>query len=437
MRSTRVRLLSLFLAAATLGAVLVLSGNVTAQEQARAGKKPAPAAARFPDFRDQPPKGWNKPVFRLSQDYPQVEPKAEDYPWKKLDFRTQYKDYMEAVLRYALEGNLEVDWDIARNPVRKWYHAPWMHWGANGREFIHGLTNERASLPGELARTQTSTFQNWAVGMYNPPGGYVVGRVWRDPDNPDPAAARFPDGTVALKLLFTQADPSQVSYLKDAKEWQAHIFEQTVVPPNPAGRRSIQTVRLLQIDISVRDSRADSTTGWVFGTFVYNGNLPGPRPWDRLVPVGLMWGNDPKVTMGQARKGHVLKETVTNASSQVPFQHLGWGGRLNGPVDHPNSSCLSCHAAAQWPNGGQLMPPRQVEQDSEEWMKWFRNVKAGEPFTEGSVSLDYSLQLSAGLHNFHEWREMVSTRGGVSFEPPVSRAPEAARPASAAGGGGG
>lgn len=433
MRIARVRLLSVFLIAVTLNAVFVLSKNVTAQEQPRAGK-PAVAKVVFPDSRDVPPKSWDKPVFHLSQDYPQVEPTAEDYPWKKLDFRTQYKDYLEAVLRYALEGNIEVDWDLARNPVRKWYHAPWMHWGPNGREFIHGLTNERASLPGELARTQTDTFQNWAVGMYNAPGGYVIGRVWRDPENPDPAAARFPDGTVALKLLFTQADPAQVPYLKDAKEWQANIYESTVVPPNPAGRRAIRTMRLLQIDVSVRDSRADSTTGWVFGTFVYNASLPGARPWDRFTPVGIMWGNDPKVTIGQVRRGELLKETVTNASSQVPFQHLGWGGRLNGPVDHPNSSCLSCHSAAQWPAAGQLMPPRNVEQDSAEWMKWFRNVKSGEPFTPGSVSLDYSLQLAAGIHNFNEWKEMVKTMGGA-VNTHLPSHPVEARPTRAGTGG--
>lgn len=34
-------------------------------------------------------------------------------------------------------------------------------------------------------------------------------------------------------------------------------------------------------------------------------------------------------------------------------------------------------------------------------MLWFRNVKATQAFSAGQVSLGYSLQLSAGIHNFH------------------------------------
>ena len=369
--------------------------------------------AAFPDARDRPPTGWTGPVFKLSQEYPQFQPKPEDYPWKVFDYRTQYKEYLAAVLKYSLEGNVETDWDISKNAVRKWYHAPWLHWGRNGREFIHGLTHERVALPEELARTQTGTFQNWAVGMYNAPGGYVVGRVWRDPDNPDPAAAKFPDGTVALKLLFTQAPVSQVPYLKDAKEWDAYIYETTAVPTNPLGKRTVQTLRLLQVDVAVRDTRANDTTGWVFGTFTYNGSLPGNSPWEKLTPIGLMWGNDPKLTMAQLRRGIAPKETVTNAAAAVPFQHLGWAGRLNGPVDNPSSSCLSCHAVAQWPVAAPLVPPRNVEQDSAQWLEWFRNVKAAEPFTAGAVSLDYSLQLAVGMQNFYEWQELVRTKGGA------------------------
>ncbi len=53
---------------------------------------------------------------------------------------------------------------------------------------------------------------------------------------------------------------------------------------------------VLQIDVAVKDSRASGTTGWVFGTFNYNSAASGARPWDKMVPVGLMWGNDPLLT---------------------------------------------------------------------------------------------------------------------------------------------
>jgi hypothetical protein len=371
----------------------------------------------FPDSRDKPLAGWSGPVFQLSQDYPSEKPTAEEYPWKKWDFKTQWKEYMRSVLDYCLEGNTEVDWVVQHNKVRRWYHAPWMHWGRNGREFIHGLTYEREARPGELSQRQTSVFQNWAVGIYNGPGGYVIGKVWKDAENPDLESARFPDGTVSIKLLFTQAPVDQVPYLKASKEWDAYIYLTTTIPPDAQGSRMVASLRLLQVDLAVRDSRADETTGWVFGTFTYNGEINGRTPYDRLVPVGLMWGNDPRVTVAMVRNGTTLKETRINPSTDLPFQHLGWAGRLNGPVDNPISSCLSCHSCAQWPAADPIVPPRTAKPDAIEWMRWFRNIRADEPFTNGSRSLGYSLQLAVGIQNFYAWREVSITKGGHSNGP--------------------
>ncbi len=371
----------------------------------------------FPDSRDKPLPNWSGPVFQLSQDFPTSEPKTEVYPWRKIDFKTQWKEYMKSVLDYCLEGNIEADWVLQSNKVRGWYHAPWLHWGRNGREFIHGLTYEREARPGELAQTQTSIFQNWAVGMYNAPGGYVIGEVWKDPDNPNIKAAKFPDGTVGIKLLFTQASVDQVPYLKGAKEWDAYIYQNTTIPPDAQGPRTVVSLRLLQVDIAVRDSRADETTGWVFGTFTYNGEMEGKTPYDRLVPVGLMWGNDPNVIVAMVRDGAILRETRINFSSDLPFQHLGWAGRLNGPVDNPISSCLSCHSSAQWPAADPTVPPKTAKPDSAEWMRWFRNIPSDQPFTVGSLSLGYSLQLAVGIQNFYAWKTISASRGGYSNVP--------------------
>src|SRR5206468_1101099 len=153
---------------------------------------PPPGAPVFPDAHDPPPAGWTGPVFKLSQSYPTTQPAGGSQPWKAFDFRTQSAQYLQAVLNYALDGNLAVDFDGNRNAVRKWYHTPWLHATNLGREFIHGLTRERSSRPRELHANQSSTFANYAVGFYNPTGGYVIGQVWKDADNPDPSAARFP-----------------------------------------------------------------------------------------------------------------------------------------------------------------------------------------------------------------------------------------------------
>jgi hypothetical protein len=394
-----------------VAAVALLSGSALGQT--------APAITGFPDAREPPTPGWKGPVFRLSQSYPTTLAAPENYPWKKFNPKTQPEDYLRAVLAYAIEGNDAVDWDGASNTVRKWYNAPWLHWGRNGREFIHGLTYERVSLPGELASTQTQSFQNWAVGYYNARGAYAIGQVWRDPTDPKPANATFPEGSVSVKLLFTQATVDQVPYLKSSKEWEANIYSSISVPTNPNAPREIAKLRLLQIDVAIKDS-ASAETGWIFGTFTYNGLLPGNSVWDRTVPIGLMWGNDPNLTVRAARKGEVPKEEWLNPSLDVPFQHLGWAGRLNGPVDNQISSCLSCHSTAQWPPKASLVPLRGVVPDSVEWMTWFRNIKGStETFSSGTTSLDYSLQLASGISNFYEWKDLIDRLGGNTISKGV------------------
>jgi hypothetical protein len=353
-------------------------------------------AATFPDAHDAPPAGWAGPVFHLRQDYPSAPPAAEVYPWKAVNFRTRPLEYLNRVREYAFAGNTAVDFDPARNALRAWYHAPWMHAGNNGREFIHGLTKERGSRKGELDPNQDSNgnqpWENWAVSVYNAAGGHVIGQVWRDPQHPDPAAARFPDGTLAVKLLFTQAPVSQVPYLQGSIEWLADTGRVT------RGGSAPEVLRLLQMDVAVRDSRANASTGWVFGTYVYDAQAPGASAWERMVPLGLMWGNDPT----RLAAGSVLKQTWINPAVRT-FQHLGQGGRLNGPVDNPASSCLSCHARAQVSSDlgsvvdGSDFPP--ANPTLLELKKYFRNIKAGAPFTAGAQALDYSLQLRQGILN--------------------------------------
>ena len=44
--------------------------------------------------------------------------------------------------------------------------------------------------------------------------------------------------------------------------------------PKATSPRAVLSVRLLQIDVAVKDDRVSDMTGWVFGTFVYGGG-----PW--------------------------------------------------------------------------------------------------------------------------------------------------------------
>lgn len=361
---------------------------------------PSSQEQQFKDHRYEriPIPGYSGPEFRLSQDYPSTRPTNEPRPWEAFSFMTQSEQYLMSVLAYAMEGNLEVGWAGQNNSVRKWYHVPWLDAGANGREFIHGLTLERASRPRELHPSQTSFWGNYAVGLYNPVGGYIVGKVWEDHDNPDAAAARFPNGTVAVKLLFTTASVTEVPYLKGAFEWDAYVRTRGSQP------LAIQKVRLLQIDVAVRDTRANSTTGWVFGTFQYDGNAPGRTPWEKMKPVGLMWGNDPTLTQARYVQGRrPVQSKIINRVIGGAQQHLGHNERLNGPVDNSASSCLSCHSTASDPNFQPSVPPTQINGQpitDAQRMRWFRNIRSGHSFDPERTSLDYSLQLSEGIRRF-------------------------------------
>ncbi len=356
----------------------------------------------FCDAEMAPIAGWTGHVFHLSQNYPSAAPQ-DVQPWLKLDPTTQSNDYLKAVLAYFYEGNIQSDvessFDPASNHVRGWYHAPWQDTGTNGREFVHGLTRERVSQasPPELDPHQKHAWNNYAVGFYNAPGGVAIGRVWANHGAPNAAAATMPEGTVAAKLLFTTATTSEVPFLQGAPQWNAYIYSNVNSTSPGSSPRAVIPVRLLQIDVAVKDSRVASTTGWVFGTFVYGGG-PGGAPgtgWTNVAPVGTMWGNDPGFVPGSGS----LKET--NINQAVHMLHLGYQGRLNGPVDNKASSCLSCHSTAGVP-GSAMLPPTGSDP-----AHWFRNVPSGQPFDPGSVSTDYSLQLAVGIRNFGTQRALL------------------------------
>lgn len=373
---------------------------------------PATVNGRFADSREKPPADYKGPVFKLSQDYPQQLPAEENLPWMKYDFKTQMPEYMAAVLDYILDGNVEANFAAQKNETRKWFHAPWLHYGVSGREYTHGLTMERNSRPGELSYGQTKQYQNWGIGMYNPRGAYTLGQVWKDPENPNVSNVKFPEGAVSFKLLFTEAPVKDVPYLKGSPELTANIYKESASPMPEDMPKSLRNVRLLQIDVAIKDKRA-TETGWVLGTFVYDGKMNNPNPWRNVKPVGVAWGNDPDVTRMKAFLGETLKEQTLSRDPELPPQHLGWGGRLNGPVDNPNSSCMSCHSKAEWPQKD-VMPPKTYEYDSKDFMKWFSNVKGGESYTPGSNSLDYSLQLSEGLKNYHKWKDDQAKKNASS-----------------------
>jgi hypothetical protein len=92
---------------------------------------------------------------------------SKEAPWKMYDFDTQPEEYCKVIKAYCWEGNVNHEFRIEENKIREWYHAPWMHYNQNGREPINGLTFERPTPAGELAKSQTRILQCWAIGFYN------------------------------------------------------------------------------------------------------------------------------------------------------------------------------------------------------------------------------------------------------------------------------
>jgi hypothetical protein len=430
---------------------------------------PAPAVCTRGTFADyhlqgQPgDPGEGVPTFELSQQYPDALPAAETLPWTDLDVSTfsdtVASDYIDAVFAYVLEGNLEVDWVAQDNAVRTWYHAPWLDATKFGREYLHGLTRERDAQAGTLAPTQTDLAQTWSIGAFNARGGWAIGQMWCDPDQPDPDRLNpdpsvpnsLPDGTVIYKLLFTTADSTQVPLLEGTKEWQADI---AVLPPAAGGStttvadpaRATGTVHLIQIDVAVRDDRLP--LGWAFGTFAHVAGSGGV--WNDMIPVGLQWGNDPGLTKDLHDRGRQPVDQWINPTflseiarfdtapaaaepGDVPnryFGHLGWAGRLAGPLDNPMSSCMSCHMTAGVP-AVPIVPSAQATE--RERLAWFVDTPSGVAFSPAltdsagpivRTSTDYSLQLSMGMGNFlaancnaEVTREVVSPRGPERASP--------------------
>lgn len=412
---------------------------------------PIPEGRPFADYdlNFAPPAGAE--TFELSQDFPSGYDETETFAWEAIDFREEPFEYMQAVYEYGLEGNIEVDFAGQRNPIRTWYHAPWLNGdgtcGGNGREYHHGMTRERNSPPFELHRDQSGHAENWAVGMYNDRGGYTLGRVWSlDDGYPDPSASAFPPNTVAFKLLFTTAPVSAVPFLEGSLEWTGNVYPDR----NTKGVRRDSTLRLLQIDMAVRDPRLDDATGWVFGTFIYDASRGGATPWDNMAPVGLAWGDDSDVTAEMHRDGSfvnpALRQTVLNSElverpdepdpQRAYMRYFGLGSRLDGPVDNPISSCISCHGRS-----GTSLSDTVDGRGYPRSMANFRNTRADFPqadfdtyFAEvphGAyrvqdagreyMTLDYSLQLAVGIRNFYQnLRGRAVASGAAAGAEPLS-----------------
>ncbi len=376
--------------------------------------------------------------------------------------------YVQSILDYVKQGQ---DDNLADNVgfrtrvggKTRWFNVPWMAYDPTaGREFVHGTTNERTAHVAELApgneRPLANTtaavgakphhnahpdfrgtgmlaevvsmdcekefpygFETWSVGYYNEWGGYAIGKSFPRNGLPHlvdfmgskiPDGLPFPEGTVVVKVLTTNAPTRCVKVLEGAPEW--HVNRHKLAADGYDCEREVQTSRVLQVDVAVTDRR--SPTHWVYSTFAYDGQSTGKTFWDRLVPLGVQWGADPWSFPAVTENTSLpLQQTVLNPESHSIVQHYGCQGRLAGPVDNPQSSCVSCHGSAYAaPNGAPStmatnVPPSfgfdgMCIQFSLDNAAYFQNQQPPQHFPGGrfpdAISLDTSLQMEVAFDQY-------------------------------------
>lgn len=404
------------------------------------GSYMAQCRGKFADFivpKDTVPASYDGPWFQPSLlENAATGVPSGNRPWQAFDPRKpeQKLKYALALRNYALTSkvaksltpNLTADSNY-RDPAgggvptaqrnQAWYPAPRMFYGPTNspgtREAAHGMTLERTVRVGELGGN-TRAFQNYAVAYYDARGGRVFQQLWKTGtpgvDEPRLDKMRFTEGSFVFKLLYSAAKPSD--FPDDLLDGSLELD----ILPNPDGPKV--SVRLMQIDIAVKDKRAGAT-GWYFATYAYDASASGNSPWRKMKPVGLMWGNDPN--------GLPIEQSwINQAAPAYALAHLGVDGRLNGPVDNPASACMSCHSTAQAPAVAPMLPTGACNQPPHR-EKWFRNLKGTTAFgrfqpsgqtcntSSPGVTLtaaDYSLQLSATVA-----RALPTATGGQTFNP--------------------
>ncbi|MBI4924118.1 MAG: hypothetical protein HY834_20475 [Devosia nanyangense] len=359
--------------------------------------------------------------FQAQLDFAGAGAMSPPRPWEAIDFKLQPAQYMQAVLQSAITDNDPIQWQLGKHPVNGWVHAPWM---AQDRDPFNGLTFERQSLKFELHPNQTQGHTNYAVGIYNAIAARAFAKMWADPADPSTVDFAMEPGAVAVKLLFSTAPDAEVPYLKGS------------ISVDVCDDHVQRKARLAQVDIAVRDTDANSLTGWLFGTFIYSSDTATTFSWSDVHPFTLQWGNDKDVWPTGL---HIPPDAFPATAAALPALSESWYdpfyrdrlwawrvskgvtpwtglfGRSNGPIDNPVSSCLSCHnTAADFGHGSDELPftrpaPAWVAEvlagtaPRPELKSYFETRGADVPILQGTLALDYSLQAMKGILNFRAW----------------------------------
>ncbi len=385
---------------------------------------------------------YNGPLFKLSYAWPnQPLPLIVDPPWRKAIGSGQITQknaaaYVAALKEYVGTNARKLfldyaNWDAAK---ARWFNEPWL---GSLRESIHGTypagNFDDQSFPNTGLKV---TFDTHVLTYYDERAAYSLYKVWKaDAMNPEIKTEnfQFDEGSVIVKAaIFISDDPTQQSdwwpgVTQGAAQWPLYV---AVPESSQNATTAVLNGYVIQFDIIVKDSVAAPKTGWVFATLVYDANAPGGDAWDKMVPLGAQWGNDPDVNSSLVPPPPLKENWINPVAPFYATETLGWGGRLSGPNDGarndilvgdkailkaPNSSCMSCHSPAEWQPAKHEMlsfllpsfrndnPPPSFKAygqfiispapGSHDWFRWFQDRLGTEPFdpNTGSIATDFDM----------------------------------------------
>jgi len=398
-------------------------------------------------------KEYGGPLFQFNYDYPTTYKRPINMPWHKVlngkplnkdkahDYIMALKEHVSKSVRPFILAPKK--WNATSQ--KGWYSMLWAgeevsKTGWEGRDAIYG-TYTGQIIAKEVYKESglTVDIRNHAGIYYDERAAHTLHKVWQECNDTkqecvpslNNGEAQFQEGSIIIKAAGVTATPEEWPILEGAAKWQiyrkAFDINGTIVNSKP----KVTDLRLGIFDIIIKDSIASPQTGWVFTTLVYDKDAKGDNAWDKMVPLGATWGNDPDINSAKYPEKELSETYVNPHAPSWSTVTLGYGKRLSGPFDIAvkynvevngtevkslrSSSCLSCHGTVSYvPNSykmntffypgkpSKIEPWKMYVPGSKKWNEWFQNRDGSETQSnkKEAIALDYSTFLEAVLMNY-------------------------------------
>lgn len=396
---------------------------------------------------------YDGPLFKFPHNYPTKLETSQLFPWQKVlkgkpltkenayEYVMALKKYVTNPLKtFVLEPK---KWN--ESSQQGWYSMLWAgenvdKTGWEGREAIYGTyTGQIMSKDVYEDSGLKVNIRNHAAIYYDEIAAYTLHKVWQKCNETtgectpsiQNGEAQFKEGAIVVKSAGVTATPQEWPVLQGAAKWQIYRKPFDLNGTIETAKPQVTDIRVGIFDIIVKDSVAAPQTGWVFTTLVYDKDAKGENAWDKMVPLGAMWGNDPDVNSAKYPQEELQENYINPQAPAWAKVTLGYGKRLSGPFDIAvkygvkvdgkvvpalrSSSCLSCHGTSSYIPGDDVAstffysakdytvkPWEMYTPGSKEWNEWFQNRWGDVPQSKekNAIALDYSTFLEAVLMNY-------------------------------------